>query len=220
MRGKLCLVSCQYPLSDSRHDCINQSTDRPAKRRIASDVAGVAGAVRDLFQRVGGGGGRRKSRFRDAEFHHPGCVYSDKDACPIVSDAERPAHSMPQIATYVWRLLAGIDGDDSRQDVGYVVRVNDVVPDHLCGVGDDDRCREVGHSPKIRWCGRFQRVLGLSSSRADGEVVEFRFNLYRETLASQMSVVLLGSRYAALAVRYPTSVCLVGPFNAPTTPGS
>lgn len=46
------------------------------------------------------------------------------------------------------------------------------------------------------------------------------FQVFRETLANQMSVVLLGWQYAALAVRYPSSVCLVGPFNAPTTPGS
>lgn len=46
------------------------------------------------------------------------------------------------------------------------------------------------------------------------------FEVYKETLANQMSVVLIGWQYAALMVRYPSSVCLVGLFNAPTTPGS
>jgi len=39
-------------------------------------------------------------------------------------------------------------------------------------------------------------------------------------LANQMSVNLIGWRYTAFVVRYASSVCLVGPFNAPTTPGS
>jgi HK97 family phage major capsid protein len=46
------------------------------------------------------------------------------------------------------------------------------------------------------------------------------FQAYMQTLAGQMSVLLVAMQYAALAVRYPSSVCLVGPFNAPTTPGS
>ena len=46
------------------------------------------------------------------------------------------------------------------------------------------------------------------------------FEVYKEQLANQMSVVLIGCQYAALVVRYPSRVCLVGPFNAPTTPGS
>jgi hypothetical protein len=46
------------------------------------------------------------------------------------------------------------------------------------------------------------------------------FEVYKETLANQMSVVLIGWQYAALVVRYPSSVCFLGPFNAPTTPGS
>jgi HK97 family phage major capsid protein len=46
------------------------------------------------------------------------------------------------------------------------------------------------------------------------------FEAYQETLAAQMSVALIGWQYAALLVRFPTSVCLVGPFDAPTTPGS
>jgi HK97 family phage major capsid protein len=49
---------------------------------------------------------------------------------------------------------------------------------------------------------------------------ELNYQVNRGTLAAQMSVVLVGWRYAALAVRYPASICLVGPFNAPTTPGS
>jgi HK97 family phage major capsid protein len=49
---------------------------------------------------------------------------------------------------------------------------------------------------------------------------QLQFNVFRETLANQLGVILSGWQYAALAVRYPSSVCLVGPFNAPTTPGS
>lgn len=41
------------------------------------------------------------------------------------------------------------------------------------------------------------------------------FESYKETLASQMSVALLGWQYAVLVVRYPSSICLVGPFDAP-----
>jgi len=47
-----------------------------------------------------------------------------------------------------------------------------------------------------------------------------RFNVYRGTLAASMSVEMVGFCYAAFVVRYPTSICTVGPFNAPTTPGS
>lgn len=46
------------------------------------------------------------------------------------------------------------------------------------------------------------------------------FEVFQETLASQMSVTLMALQYAGLAVRFPSSVCLVGPFDAPTTPGS
>jgi hypothetical protein len=46
------------------------------------------------------------------------------------------------------------------------------------------------------------------------------FEVYKETLANQMSVVLIGWQYTALVLRFPSSICLVGPFNAPTTPGS
>ena len=46
------------------------------------------------------------------------------------------------------------------------------------------------------------------------------FQAHLETLAGQMSVLLVSMQYAALLVRYPSSVCLVGPFSPPTTPGS
>lgn len=46
------------------------------------------------------------------------------------------------------------------------------------------------------------------------------FEVFQETLASQMSVTLMALQYAGLAVRFPSSGCLVGPFDAPTTPGS
>jgi hypothetical protein len=46
------------------------------------------------------------------------------------------------------------------------------------------------------------------------------FEAFRETLASQMSVTLMALSYAGLAVRFPSSVCLVGPFDPPTTQGS
>jgi HK97 family phage major capsid protein len=46
------------------------------------------------------------------------------------------------------------------------------------------------------------------------------FEVNKQQLAAQMSVELIAWQYAALAVRYPSSVCLVGPFNPPTTPGS
>jgi hypothetical protein len=46
------------------------------------------------------------------------------------------------------------------------------------------------------------------------------FQVDKQQLAYQMSVNLIAWRYAALVVRYPSSVCLVGPFNPPTTPGS
>jgi HK97 family phage major capsid protein len=42
------------------------------------------------------------------------------------------------------------------------------------------------------------------------------FQAYHETLAAQMSVTLLGLEYAGLAVKYPSSICLVGPFDAPS----
>jgi hypothetical protein len=35
-----------------------------------------------------------------------------------------------------------------------------------------------------------------------------------------VDVTLVGFEYMALVVRYPSSVCLVGPFDAPTVPGS
>jgi hypothetical protein len=46
------------------------------------------------------------------------------------------------------------------------------------------------------------------------------FQVNQEQLAGSLSVGLIGWQYAAFVVRYPSSVCLVGPFNAPTTPGS
>jgi HK97 family phage major capsid protein len=46
------------------------------------------------------------------------------------------------------------------------------------------------------------------------------FEVNKEPLAAQMSVALVSWRYAAFVARYPTSVCLVGPFSPPTTPGS
>jgi hypothetical protein len=46
------------------------------------------------------------------------------------------------------------------------------------------------------------------------------FQVAKEQLAYSMSVNLIGWRYAAFVVRYPSSVCLVGPFDTPTTPGS
>jgi HK97 family phage major capsid protein len=46
------------------------------------------------------------------------------------------------------------------------------------------------------------------------------FETYRETLAGQMSVVLVARSYAALAVRYSSSVVLVGPFDEPIVQGS
>jgi hypothetical protein len=35
-----------------------------------------------------------------------------------------------------------------------------------------------------------------------------------------MSIEVVGFKYAAFIPRYASSICLVGPFNAPTTPGS
>lgn len=46
------------------------------------------------------------------------------------------------------------------------------------------------------------------------------FQAYPETYAGQMSVLLVAMQYAALLVRYPSSVCLVGPFSPPTVQGS
>jgi hypothetical protein len=46
------------------------------------------------------------------------------------------------------------------------------------------------------------------------------FQVNTQQLAAQMTVELIAWQYAALLVRYPSSICLVGPFNAPTTPGS
>jgi HK97 family phage major capsid protein len=47
------------------------------------------------------------------------------------------------------------------------------------------------------------------------------FQVAKEQLAYSMSVNLIAWRYATLVVRYPSSVCLVGPFNNPgTTQGS
>ncbi len=42
----------------------------------------------------------------------------------------------------------------------------------------------------------------------------------KEQLTYSMSVNLIAWRYAGFIVRYPSSICLVGPFNAPATPGS
>jgi len=46
------------------------------------------------------------------------------------------------------------------------------------------------------------------------------FNAFRETSAANMSIEVIGWKYAAFIPRYPSSICLVGPFNPPTTPGS
>jgi HK97 family phage major capsid protein len=46
------------------------------------------------------------------------------------------------------------------------------------------------------------------------------FMANRETLAANMGVEIIGYKYAAFIPRYPSSVCLVGPFSPPTTPGS
>ncbi|MGO9349980.1 MAG: phage major capsid protein [Mycobacterium sp.] len=46
------------------------------------------------------------------------------------------------------------------------------------------------------------------------------FESFKETAAANMSVTLIGREYMALVVRYPSSVCLVGPYSAPVTPGS
>jgi HK97 family phage major capsid protein len=46
------------------------------------------------------------------------------------------------------------------------------------------------------------------------------FQATKGTLAQQMSVEVVGFKYAAFVPRYASSICLVGPFNAPTTPGS
>jgi HK97 family phage major capsid protein len=62
-------------------------------------------------------------------------------------------------------------------------------------------------------------ILGHSNDWLLYESV-LNFMADRQSLATQMSVNLIAWRYAALIVRYPSSVCLVGPFNAPTTPGS
>jgi hypothetical protein len=48
----------------------------------------------------------------------------------------------------------------------------------------------------------------------------WNFTANLETLGASMGVLLVAYRYAALAVRYPSSICLVGPFDPPTTPGS
>lgn len=46
------------------------------------------------------------------------------------------------------------------------------------------------------------------------------FMMDKQQLAGSMSVNLIAWRYAAFVARYASSVCLVGPFSAPTTPGS
>jgi HK97 family phage major capsid protein len=46
------------------------------------------------------------------------------------------------------------------------------------------------------------------------------FEAHMETLAGQLSVLYVARSYAALAVRYSTSVVLVGPFDPPTIQGS
>ena len=46
------------------------------------------------------------------------------------------------------------------------------------------------------------------------------FQVDKEQLASSMSVNVIGWFYMAAVVRYASSVCLVGPFNAQVTPGS
>jgi HK97 family phage major capsid protein len=46
------------------------------------------------------------------------------------------------------------------------------------------------------------------------------FQAYKETSAAQMSVEVIGFKYAAFVPRYPSSICLVGPFSPPTVQGS
>jgi HK97 family phage major capsid protein len=46
------------------------------------------------------------------------------------------------------------------------------------------------------------------------------FEVAKQTLAANLSVELVAWRYATLAVRYPSSVCLVGPFDPPVGQGS
>ena len=46
------------------------------------------------------------------------------------------------------------------------------------------------------------------------------FQAMKGTLAQQMSVEVVGFKYAAFVPRYASSICLLGPFNPPTTPGS
>jgi hypothetical protein len=46
------------------------------------------------------------------------------------------------------------------------------------------------------------------------------FQANKQTLAAQMSVEVVGFKYAAFVPRYTSSICLVGPFSPPTTPGS
>ena len=49
---------------------------------------------------------------------------------------------------------------------------------------------------------------------------EPQFEVDKQTFATTMSVELIAWTYTTLAVRYPASVCLVGPFDPPTTQGS
>jgi Bifunctional DNA primase/polymerase, N-terminal len=47
------------------------------------------------------------------------------------------------------------------------------------------------------------------------------FQAFKETSAAQMSVEVIGFKYAAFIPRYASSICLVGPFDNPgTTQGS
>ena len=47
-----------------------------------------------------------------------------------------------------------------------------------------------------------------------------QFNAFKQTSAANMSVEVIGFKYAAFVPRYASSVCLVGPFSPPTTQGS
>jgi hypothetical protein len=62
-------------------------------------------------------------------------------------------------------------------------------------------------------------ILGYSSDWLLYET-EPVFNAFPQTLAGQLSVTLVSRAYAALAVRHPSSVCLIGPFDAPVVQGS
>src|SRR5690348_7498466 len=180
MRGEPCLVSGQHPLRDFRQDGVSQSTDRAAEGRITGDVTRIAGAAGDVFEGVGGG--RRKSGIVDAELHDARDVCPYEDTGPPIGDAECPTHAAPDIARGVWRLLPGVNRNDAGQDIGNVVRVDDVVPDHLCWMADDDRRLEVGHSPKYSDTTGFKRCCGEPIELGDVMAESDLLSIYRDYL--------------------------------------